>query len=80
MELKRLKEAKQELKTDVRKDRIRNVTRAGVLSNFRAANGFLVDSINELWDLVCDVANRRIDEAIKTEANRMIDEANSELK
>ncbi len=79
MDLKTLKEAKHTLKHQ-RKDRIRGVIRSGPISNFGSSEHFIIQAINELWDLVCDVANRKIDEAIKKEATKIIDDAQKALE
>jgi len=77
--LQQLRTALRDMKR-TRKERIRDITQAGVLSSFpHTTNGFLVESINELWDLVVDVADRRLREAIKVEANKMIEEAQKAL-
>ena len=78
MELKTLKLAQRDLK-NVRKDQIRNLIRAGCISHFGSEEHFLVGSINELWGLICDVADRKLKEAIKIEATRMVEEAGKEL-
>ena len=79
MDIKKLQLAKNALKHD-REGRIRGITRAGFISRFEDTESFLVNSINELWNLICDVADRKIDEELTKEAHRMIEEAKSILQ
>lgn len=59
--------------------RVRSILKSGCTEFRTAENSYFTQAINELWDLIFEVANRRLDEDIKAEARTMRDEADKVL-